>query len=301
MNGLARFVMAGRLQAMAAVVGFAAFSVLLPPVVLLSSAALALVTARLGASAGLTVLAGASVVIAVATLGLPGGMWIGALFATIQWVPVLVLALVLRYTVSLGATLVAALGLGLAGLVLISVLFPELDAYWRELLDAYLRGPMVEAGAPAEDVDQALTRAVRVMTASFITSLLFVYSISLFVARWWQALLYNPGGFGTEFRALRLGVPAAVVGLVLFAAAVLMRSDFATELAVVGLSLFFFQGLALIHALSGRTGNPMVWLVGAYIILVLALPQMLAALTALGVLDNFVDLRQRLGDRGSAA
>ena len=39
--------------------------------------------------------------------------------------------------------------------------------------------------------------------------------ISVLIARWWQALLFNPGAFGKEFRALSLGKYFAVVYVVL--------------------------------------------------------------------------------------
>lgn len=62
MNKLAAFVMAGRWQATAAVIGFALLGLLLPPFTLLSGASLALVALRLGATSGFSVLAPAVLV-----------------------------------------------------------------------------------------------------------------------------------------------------------------------------------------------------------------------------------------------
>lgn len=295
MRRLATFVMAGQWQAVTSVVGFALLAFVFPPLIVFSGGALALVTLRVGAGAGVTVLVAASVVIAALIALLTGQLWVGVLFALLQWAPVVPLALVLRYTASLGTSLAAAIGLGLSGLLLLYALAPDLTPYWRELLEALLKAPLQDSGLSAGDVGQVLDNAVQVMTGSVIASMLVVYTLSLFTGRWWQAVLYNPGGFGREFRALRLGRPAAAMALLLFAGAVVSDAHQATELAMVGLSLFFLQGLAVLHELSRRTDRPMLWLGAAYVVLVLALPQMLAVLTALGVLDNLVDLRARLG------
>jgi len=287
--------MAGRWQAVATVVGLALLGFVFPPLVVFSGGALALVTLRLGAAAGVAVLGAATLVVTAIIALTTGQAWAGLLFALLQWAPVVPLALVLRYKASLGTTLAVAIALGLIGLLLLYALGPDLAPYWRELLETLLKAPLEQGGLSAEEVRQTLDNAVQVMTGSVVASMLVVYTLCLFTGRWWQAILYNPGGFGKEFRGLRLGRAAAVIALLLFAGAVVSDAHQGTELAMVGLSLFFLQGLAVLHELSRRTGRPMLWLGGAYVVLVLALPQMLAVLTALGVLDNFVDLRARLG------
>src|SRR5690625_6353500 len=39
----------------------------------------------------------------------------------------------------------------------------------------------------------------------------FTGVLGLMLGRWWQALLYNPGGFKQEFNGLRLNTPQALV------------------------------------------------------------------------------------------
>lgn len=294
MHKLASFIMAGQLQATTVVVGLAVLALVFPPLMLASGAALMLVTARLGGGSGLTLL-GLSTLAAVALSQLVSGQpWPGLLFSVLQWVPGFVLALILRVTVSLDRTLQAAVALGIGALALLYLWGPDLTPYWREIVEGYLRPALEQAELPAETLDQTLSKVVQLMSGAVIASMLVSHTLSLLLARWWQSLLYHPGGFREEFLGLRLGRVAAALSLLLFAGALLSQAPAITALAIVGLVIFFFQGLAIVHNLSARTANPMLWLIGAYVLLMLALPQMMAALSAMGVLDNFVDIRSRL-------
>jgi hypothetical protein len=294
MQKLATYIMSGRLQATTAVVGFAILAFPLPPFALFSGAALALVTLRLGAVYGLTILAYSALVMGLMSLIALGQAWTGAAYSLLHWLPLTALALVLRYTVLLGLTLQVVIGLGVLAVLVAHLISPDLTEYWTSLLDKYLRPAMIQAEMPAETVDEVLHKVAHFMTGSFVASMQLSMALALFLARWWQALLYNPGGFRDEFLQLRLGYPAALVGLGLFAMAVLTNSTVMVELAVVGLLMFLLQGIAIVHSLCARTKTPAMWLIGFYIVLILALLRMLLAVCALGVVDNFVNIRTRL-------
>ncbi|MCG6867311.1 MAG: DUF2232 domain-containing protein [Gammaproteobacteria bacterium] len=297
MGKLATYIMAGRLQAATAVLGFVVLAFVLPPLSLLSGAALALVTLRSGASNGLQV---AALALAVATalgwlaLGTPSA---GLIFGLVQWAPVFILALVLRYTISLRLAVGTAAVLGLVLLGVLHTAVPDLAALWTALLDEYFRTNLEQVEVPAEQIDETLQTASVIMTGAVVSSLMLVAVLSLLIARWWQSVLYNPGGFRSEFQELRLGRPLAIVGTALLVAAYLQKSSALTEAALVALLPFLLQGIAVVHGLSARSANPVPWLIGLYALLIIAMPQMMAALIALGVMDNFVDLRRRFGSR----
>jgi hypothetical protein len=294
MQKLAAYIMSGRLQAVTAVVGFAILAFPLPPFALVSGAALALVTLRLGTVHGLTVLAYSALAMGLISFIALGQPWTGVAYSLLHWLPLTALALVLRYTMLLGLTLQVVIGLGVLAVLVAHFISPDLTGYWTSLLDKYLRPAMIQAELPAESVDEVLRKVAQFMTGSFVASMQLSMALALFLARWWQALLYNPGGFRNEFLQLRLGYPMALVGLGLFAMAVLTNSAVAVELAMVGLLMFLLQGVAVVHSLCARTRTPAMWLIGFYIILILALLRMLLAVCALGVIDNFVNLRTRL-------
>lgn len=114
-------------------------------------------------------------------------------------------------------------------------------------------------------------------------------SASLILARWWQSLLYNPGGFQHEFQALRIEPK-----LVLLCALVQFTYSALSGLGVgLGMLLIplFFGGLGFIHWWSASRNISFVpWIV--YLLLVLS-PALAIFIAALGLLDSAFNIRKR--------
>lgn len=297
MRGLADFIMAGRIQAVTAAVGFAVLALVLPPVALLSGAAVALVTLRLGlaAGAGVALLSGlALTILGWVTAGVPQ---LGLLFALGQWLAPLLFAELLRRTVSWRLTLQALLLLTLGLLLLAQLLWPEMTATWREALTEGMAPLLAEGGMPPAQIDEVLDRLAELMNAVLAVAMMLGTAFMLVIGRYWQAALYNPGGFGEEFRALRLGRwPAGlVIGLVL--GMLLLDSRLLGQLALVTAAIFLLQGLALAHGLARLYKWHMGWMVALYVLLLLPpfSTYAVAMLSAFGVIDCFADFRARAG------
>lgn len=299
MRALASFIMRGRSQAALVAGAFAVLSLIVPLSGLVSSAAVALVTLRQGVGEGLFVglLAGlASGLFAFAALGSP----VPALgLALALWLPVWVLGAVLHHTRSLVLTVHATALIGLLIVVLIHLQAADPATYWAELLEP-LREAMVQSqvvDAPASEA--MVAQLARWMTGAFAATFSFQALLALFAGRWWQAMLYNPGGFGAEFRALRVHPVAGWLGLGLIAV-VLLRStaQWAAELLLLATPLFFLQGLAVTHSLAAAPKARHAWLIGFYALLVLAMPYAELLVAAFGLADIWVDVRERTRARG---
>jgi hypothetical protein len=123
-------------------------------------------------------------------------------------------------------------------------------------------------------------------------------SVSLFIARWWQAMLFNPGGFGAEFRALRADWRLAVGAVVVLVGLLLLEGEprrLAAELMLVALVVFSLQGLAVAHGLLAGSRQAGLWIGALYIAIALLWPYPLLALGAVGLIDTWVDFRTRQG------
>ncbi|MGM0554237.1 MAG: DUF2232 domain-containing protein [Pseudomonadota bacterium] len=297
MRVLAEFAMKSRGRAVGAVAGFGVAGLLVPPLALVSSALVALIGLRIGLGQALVVLAFAALALGAAMLVLipEAPPMSGVLAGALQWLPAALLAEVLRRTVSWQATLQVAAGA--AGLVVLAVhlLVPDLESAWASAGMAVL-GPLLESGTTGpEELEAGLRRAAPFLTGLLAGTVLLSVALSLIIGRYWQALLFNPGAFGEEFRALQLGRGASVATLGLMALGHFAGTPLAVELAFVLGVLFFLQGIALLHALTHRRGMNSFWLVGMYVLLVLALPQMFLLLATIGVVDAWADIRNRLG------
>jgi hypothetical protein len=277
LKGLAEFVMRGRLQALLVVMAGAG-SVLF---CWISAAALALVTLRKGAAAGgwlylWALLPSGTLVYFMGDTG-PIALLTGTM----------VLALVLRGTVSLPLALLAAIGVGLStGLMLLTLsseYLAQLVTYFSEVL-ASLEQQLPE-GAEAVVLDEVLIAGMLGGGTAMMSVL------CLLLARYWQAALYNPGGFGLEFRALHYPVLVTLVmvvsALVLFSMGLRFRTW--GMLCLIPLS---FVGLALVHARAALRGQGTGWLTGFYVVWLLFDPIKLLVVF-FAIADSWFNFRQR--------
>ena len=298
MKFLATFIMRGYSQAALVAAVAALLSLLMPLLGPISAAAVGLVTLRNGMRQGL-------LVSALATLG-AGGLaalalgspWPALGILAVFWLPVWILAAVLRVSRSLAITVQFAAMLGLALVLVFHALVGDPAAYWLQLLEP-LRQTLVADGLVEADASQALFgELANWMTGSFAAALVFQLLAGLSIARWWQAALYNPGGFGEEFRDFRLHPAVGVAMLVLMALLGVVQGAglIADVLLVLGIPLVL-QGLAVAHGVRRITGAGVSWLVGLYLLLVLFMAQALLLTACVGLVDLWADIRARAARR----
>ena len=301
MRLLAAFVMRGRLQALAAVAVLAALSLVLPPIGLIGAAVVALVTLRQGYAEGLLALvSGAVVGASTANLLIHVPLLAATGYILAHWAQAWLLALVLRATVSLTVAMETAAALGVLGVAAIYLLLGDPAPAWQGLLQQIIVPALEQTGwqAPGVDYRAAMESIARIMTGMVATTLVVGQILSLLLARWWQAQLYNPGGFRQEFHGLRMHRTLAIVGLSGFLAAISFSGlvgSIAADLALLISCLFVFQALALLHHGAAYFAAHIAWLVSLYALLILMFPGSLKLLAALGYADAVLDLRTRLG------
>lgn len=298
MLGLATFIMRGRSQAALVSAVFAVLSLLFPLAGMLSSATVALVALRQGPVEGLIVglFAGlASGLFAFAALGSPAPA-LG--FALALWLPVWVLALVLRNTRSQPLTVSLASIMGLMIILALRLGVGDPGAFWSELMEPVRQG-LVESGLVTEAGGKDLIAEVaRWMTGAFAATFYFQALLALFLGRWWQSLLYNPGGFGAEFRELRLSRGLGILSLLLMAWLLVDENNqWAADLLLLVTPMLLLQGLALIHWLVRTMQASRGWLIGVYALYLLAMPHAQVLTAGLGLADIWVDVRSRVRPR----
>jgi hypothetical protein len=289
MRGLAEFIMRGRWQALGVAV-LGSGSLLFGWV---SAAAIALVTLRNGSASGgwLTLWALLPAMIIAAISGDTGSVLL--LLGTFS------LAVILRESVSLSLAVMASVPLALLGgaaLTLFNGVFlQELVETFNQAL-AQLEQELAQ-GETAEMVFNAVS--VPQVAALLATGNAVIALLSLILGRYWQASLYNPGGFGEEFRALRL--PVGAVLLMASTALILwwMGADWRVWSAVVVLPLTIV-GFSLLHAFAKRAGKGVTWLALMYALWIVIDPVKWLWVGCV-VIDTFADVRgrwSRSADRG---
>ena len=288
MRQLARFIMRGRIQAIGIAGLFGVVSIFVIPMGYVSGAALGLVAMRRGDAEALLVLAGAGVLVLLAEAVTPARPGLDFPLVVAIWLPVLVCSAVLRSSRSQGLVLLV-IGIFAALFVLgMHLMTDDVVAWWKQWLETAMSGVK---GATLKGFEEDGT--LRLMNG--LVAILYAASlmITMIIARWWQAILYNPGGFREEFHALRLPrmLLPAVVAILLLAG--LVSKGLLSDLFMVCVMIYFFQGLAIMHALTAMRRFGWGGLAPIYAALLFFPQYVLVGLAILGALDGIVDFRTR--------
>lgn len=281
MRELAQFAMKGPRYA----AGIALVACMVPMMFWIGAATLALVTLRHGASQGLNVFAWAAAPSLAWWLGLHDPTAMVVLVSTFA------MAMVLRASVSMRKTLLFGFGFSIVLGVLTPVLMPETIELLLSLTDEMLK--QLAADAELEVTDELVTSFQALLVASFAASFFAMSIGSLFLARSWQAALFNPGGWREEFHQLRLGSFEMAVII----AAMLLGPSIGLDgyiLVFSGLVPIVVCGLALVHGLVGKKNLGGHWMVGFYVLAVVLFPTLIAIVALLAMLDSAIDIRSRV-------
>ena len=297
LSGIAAFAVQGRWQAAitTALLSFAAL--VLPPLSYLASGVLVLTTLRIGPKEGVKVVAAATVIFTLLAGLLLGQFYISGVFLLSSWLPVLAVTLVLGYTRSLAASLLAASGLGILVVLGTHLVLQDPSVWWQQMLS-----PLLEmlGQQPGWQLDQMQTQELLVSLSGMMTGLIAAglsvnVMFGLLIGRAWQAKMFNPGSFATEFCQLRLGKRVALITLVLVVIAV---SPWQGSLSLlvdclpVALTVFTLQGLSVVHAIVKQQQKHKFWLIAVYVLLVVMMPQMVVLLATVGVLEQWMNFRR---------
>ncbi|MBA6131476.1 MULTISPECIES: hypothetical protein [Pseudomonas] len=280
MRALASFIMRGRMQATLVVV----ISAVLPLLFWLSAAAGSLVLLRRGFRDATSVIVG----------GLLAGLAVWVMGDPITFLVIagaLALAAMLRAEHPWSRVLLASAVFAVAfSLVLDLALAQTFDMLAKAFAEAM---PKIE-GEPV--LSGELIRPVLVASTAVTVQLFSV--LALMLARYWQAALYNPGGFGREFRELKLPKQTMAVLVAVMVVAPFIGPQFII-LASASSLVLVLAGIALTHGLVAQGRLAGFWLVGMYVTLPLIMQLIYPLLVVLAIVDSLIDFRGRKSPKGN--
>jgi hypothetical protein len=301
MHSLAEWILRGRTQAILIAVVAISLPLVFPAVtagvvrifldlsatalVALGAAAVGLVTLRKGVTDGVILMMWALV---------PALLWLakGDASPLLVLLGTTLLASVLRQTVSWPKTLAVAVMLGVLISTTLGLLFPqaveEIQNVSRRLMEELAKEDSsgTLGGLKAEWLSD-------MMLGGLVAGHLVSIFISLMLARWWQALLYNPGGFQKELHQLRLPPLFAGVTIAVLIVGNGLSDDIFRWLPVFILP-FMLAGTALVHGSVAKRDLGRPWLIAFYLAIAVLGPYLVSLLILLAVSDSFIDFRKRI-------
>lgn len=283
MRAIAEFVMRGRKEA----IGVAVIAAALPFLQWLSTAVVCLVVLRRGLPEGSVVLLWASLpMLGMAAL-------VGDVTPVILLLGTVATALILRSTTSWELTLLGSVVFAIVGALVFQItsadVIDEVVVAYREFMLGVQSQAQSESQAAALSVPE-LDVVKPLLLGYFTMGYALSMVIFLILARWWQSVLYNPGGFQQEFHQIRLS-PLVAAGLVL-AFLGCVSVEFLNRWMQVFTVPLMIAGLGFVHWIIKEKALSGSWLVGFYVFAVLL--QLFPALAFIALMDSWFDLRKKI-------
>ena len=283
-RALAEYIMRGRISA----ISIALIGSWIP---LLTQATLGLVTLRKGWKEGI-------IVTLWALLPTMAGLWWGDVAKSMVYASIAVIVVsygtswFLRLTISWSLTLMAMTIASALSALCVYLIVPDITAEVSAFFERLMSPANTEDNeAGIESIDSLLLWSAQ----KTIGLIAFWVSVSvltgLLVARWWQAMLYNPGGFRDEFYRLRLSPSVASFCFVATVFCLLGGEDYRFWGFLFGFPLLI-SGLGLVHCALGKYKVGVGAVVALYIALIMVAPLGLI-LSLVGFSDVWLDYRKR--------
>ncbi len=299
MKTIAGLIMKGRIQAVLFASLLALLSLKIPPFSIFSSAAIALVTLRRGGLEGLYVMLIAGVSSALVGAFQFDNFQFVLLYSMVLWLPVWFFAFILREGRQLILTIQLAVLIGMLGVIGFYLFHPDPAQMWLQLMMQLMQNLSEAMGVPLEQQNQAIGSRARVMTGVVAAAMVFSMMFGLFLGRWWQALLYNPGGFRSEFLSIKVNPVVSFVALAVVLTALLMQEatigEISSNLMILFFVLYSIVGTAVAHVVFASMKNKKIAVPFFYITLVL-IPQVTIAIAVFGLADSWINLRGKISN-----
>ena len=288
MRALATYILKGRLQAIGITSVMTFISLMLPPLAyLLSGIPVSLVSLRRGPVFGIHVILGSLLMVMVLALLLNIPPQIATAFALEIWIPLWLCAIVLRKTESHGYLVFLAAMFGILYVLVSHLVIGDVTEWWRNNLESgIIKALPADLASEYEPVAEQLAPYMNGMLAG---SLLVSIVLTILLARWWQSLLFNPGGFKTEFYVLRLPrilLLGVVLGVIFILMDMAEPGAMAFDMLLVLIFAYFFQGLAATHRIVAEKRLPKIWLFLLYVLLLI--PQVGLFVACMGMIDSWL-------------
>lgn len=203
------------------------------------------------------------------------------------------ISLVLRQSVLWSIALAASVALACLMAILIRLdifnLSSEFSGSFMDIASSLaVDGNLSDKPKIATQEDISAVKATGILACLIGVSALF----GLIVGRWWQAILYNPGGFRAEFHAVRLSTPVAITSSLALVYSVMQGHDYMYWAGLFGMPLFI-AGLGLAHYAINKSDMGVGTVVVMYVAIIVFLPLTIILMLA-GLTDTWLNYRQKI-------
>lgn len=216
---------------------------------------------------------------------------LGISIGLMQWLPIVILAQTLKSTRSLSLMIFAGLVLAMVAIAMQFLIWPDLEdsllLVFQQLFVSLNDNPALSS----ERVEESIQLLVHWMVLLLVPTLYLLFTGIMLLSRSMQARLASLDGYQQEFHALALGKSAALAGLAILILGSWLDQDWITSMAMAVMAAFLYQGIAVVHC-KLATSKHRTLIIGIYYALLIIFPQVVAASSIGGMIDNWIVFRK---------
>lgn len=293
MSNIGKFLLNKRSHAIVAGLLFSLATIFFFPLYICVAIIIALVTLHHSPKDGFVVLLWALTPIIAITFTIQFHM--ASFIILFNYVLVWLMAAVLSRYRAWGITLEIAAGCGLLAVFVISTSFPHMYQMMAMSVSTFIkaRNKVSNLNLSSEEMIGWIQVVTLLAIGFAVLQMLLFNTICLIVSRAWQARMFNPGGFMTEFVKMRVSKFASLVIIIAFIAA-LFKYQFALQALPILMLPYVFNALSLVHFYVQKNPNKPAILGLLYLSCLVFYTVMLLVLTIVGIVDSWYDFRSKI-------
>lgn len=210
-------------------------------------------------------------------------------------------ALLLREYKSWFLTIECCCYLGLVIILVTHIMYPDLTAYWLDIIDKQLS--LISELLGDASIRQVDVEAFKHLAknATGLRALMIICSIIfyLILGRWMQTRRFSPGKLRQELQLLRADyVSLVIVGMVMIGS--YMDFPTAQDMHNVAILPMVLTGLSIIHNFALTRKHWFILIMSFYMVFSLFLTLVIGLLIFLAILDLFIDIRGKYNGYNTA-
>lgn len=207
------------------------------------------------------------------------------------------MACVLRASFSWSLTLLIGVMIGIIIIFALHSYVNDMNAWWQAKMLAYIQTAGSEMQMDTSLQQQVIVHLAKIATGLQASVIFAMDLLWLVMARYWQALLYNPGQLRSELHSIRMPAWASVVAIIVAALAWVTKAPMLIDILPLIAVAFALAGISFVHHMVAALKASWLWLVAMYIALVFAQPYITLVLVFMAFGDSVLNYRARLTKR----
>ncbi len=274
----------------------ALLSIIIYPASILSTAIIALITLRKGWYEGSLIIGSASIVTGILGYFLIKNYTLAIGYALVLFIPVWLIAIVLREGKKLSFAFEIAIFISTLGILALYLFNSDPQAMWKSYLTTIMQPILSNSEAPIDDIKMSISFLSKYMSGFMAAGMISGLFAGLLLGRWWQSVLFNPGGFRAEFLQLKTSPILGISSILLLVAALLSHgkiSEMSWNIVIVFFVFYSFTGVSVLHTVFSTMQQKKIILSVFYIISFLV-PHLLFIVASIGLADTWVDFRSKI-------